>query len=117
MLSPYLVVRLQGGFVQTPSNPPGLWTSKSSWCQQKKEVKASPHTKVIWDVFKDQMTDMVKSKLTSSSIDLVAVLANMTQFFQSLDLTVNGAAKKLAWKEFTQYYSTAVQQQLQNGKV
>jgi len=28
----------------------------------------------------------------------------------------NGAAKKLARKEFIQYYSTAVQQQLQSGK-
>ena len=62
------------------------------------------------------MTDRVKSKLKSLSIDLVAVPANMTHFFQPLDLTVNGAAKKLTWKEFIQYYSTAVQQQLQSGK-
>ena len=71
---------------------------------------------MIWDVFKGQMTDAVKSKLTSLSIDLVAVPANMTHFFQPLDLTVNGAAKKLARKEFIQYYSSAVQQQLQSGK-
>ena len=62
------------------------------------------------------MTDTVKSKLTSLSIELVAVPANMTHFFQPLNLTVNGTAKKLARKEFIQYYSTAVQQQLQNGK-
>ena len=65
---------------------------------------------------KGQMTDMVKSKLTALSIDLVAVPANLTHFFQPLDLTVNGAEKKLARKEFIQYYSTAVQQQLQSGK-
>lgn len=45
---------------------------------------------MIWDVFKGQMTDAVKSKLTSLSIELVAVPANMTHFFQPLDLTVNG---------------------------
>ena len=67
---------------------------------------------VIWDVFKGQMTETVKSKL----ISLVSVPANMTHFFQPLDLTVNGVANQLARKEFIKYYSIAVQQQLQNGK-
>ena len=85
---------------------------------KRKELKLPSQHKalVIWDVFKGQMTDTVKSKLTSLSIELVAVPANMTHLFQPLDLTVNGAAKKLARKEFIQYYSTAVQQQLQSGK-
>ena len=83
-----------------------------------KELKLPPKHKslVIWDVFKGQMTDTVKSKLTSLSIELVAVPANMTHFFQPLDFTVNGAAKKLARKEFISNYSTAVQKQLQSGK-
>ena len=85
---------------------------------KRKELKLTPAHKalVIWDVFKGQMTDTVKSKLASLSIKLVAVPANMTHFFQPLDLTVNGAAKKLARKEFIKYYSTVVQQQLQSGK-
>ena len=84
---------------------------------KRKELKLPPTQKalMIWDVFKGQMTDAVKSKLTSLSIELIAVPANMTHFFQPLDLTVNGAAKKLARKEFIQYYSTSVQQ-LQSGK-
>ena len=67
---------------------------------KRKELKLPPTQKplMIWDVFKGQMTDAVKSKLTSLSIELVAVPANMTHFFQPLDLTVNGAAKKLARK-------------------
>ena len=40
----------------------------------------------------------------------------MTDFFQPLDLTINGVAKKLAREELIQYYSTVVQQQLQSGK-
>jgi len=40
----------------------------------------------------------------------------MTHFFQPLDLTVNGSAKKLARKEFIKYYSSAVQQQLESEK-
>ena len=59
-----------------------------------KGVKATPtqNTLVIWDVFKGQITDTVKGKLISLSIELVAVPDNMTHFFQPLDLTVNGAA-------------------------
>ena len=78
---------------------------------KRKELKLplTQRALVTWNVFKGQMTDTVKSKLTSLSIDLVTVPANMTHFFQPLDLTVNGAAKKLARKEFMQYYSTAVQ--------
>lgn len=40
----------------------------------------------------------------------------MMHFFQPLDLTVNGEAKKFVKKEFITCYSNAVQQQLQNGK-
>ena len=71
---------------------------------------------MIWDVFKGQMTDVVKRKLTSLFIELIAVPANMTHFFQPLDLTVNGAAKKFTRKEFVTYYSTVVQQELISGK-
>ena len=85
---------------------------------KRKELKLPPTQKalVIWDVFKGQMTDTVKSKLTSLSIELVAVPANMTHFFQPLDLTVNGSARKLAKKDFIKYYSSAVQQQHESGK-
>ena len=84
---------------------------------KRKELKL-PHTHkalIIWDVFNSQMT--VKSSLTSLFIELVAVPDNMTHFFQPLDLPVNGAAKKLARKEFIQYCSTAVQQQFRVEKV
>ena len=81
-------------------------------------VKASPHSQSVSDMgcVNGQMTGTVKTKLTSLSIELVAVPANMTHFFQPLDLTVNRAAKTIARREFIQYYSTAVQRQLQNGK-
>ena len=50
------------------------------------------------------MTDTVKSKLISLSIEQVTVTANMTHFFQPLELTVNGVAKQLTRKEFINYY-------------
>ena len=71
---------------------------------------------VVWDVFKGQMTEAVKEKLSSYNIELVAVPANMPHFFQPLDLTVNGSAKKYMRKQFIIYYSSAVKQQLESGK-
>ena len=44
------------------------------------------------------------------------VPANMTHFFQPLDLTVNGAAKRYMKKEFAVYYSLSVKQQLDSRK-
>ena len=71
---------------------------------------------IIWDVFKGQMTDKVKNELAWLSIELVPVPANMTHFFQPLDLTVNRAAKNFIKKEFVSYYSGAIQQGLNEGK-
>ena len=71
---------------------------------------------IIWDVFKGQMTETVKQKLSSHNIELVPVPANMTHFFQPLDLTVNGSAKKYMRKQFIVYYSSSVKQQLDSGK-
>ena len=70
---------------------------------------------VIWDIFKGQMTAVVKQKLELLNILLVPVPANMTHFFQPLELTVNGAAKSFAKKEFITYYSDNVKQQIENG--
>ena len=86
--------------------------------KKRKELKLVPTHKalMIWDMFKGQMTDTVKRRMESLCIELIAVPANMTHFFQSLDLTVNGAAKKYTKKEFVTYYSSSVQEQLTNGK-
>ena len=70
----------------------------------------------MWDAFKGHKTEAVEQKLTSYNIELVTVPANMTHFFQPLDLTVNGVAKKYMKKEFTVYYSLSVKQQLDSGK-
>ena len=71
---------------------------------------------IIWDVFKGQMTQRVKDKLKALLFELVPVPANMTNFFQPLDLTVNGSAKKFIKNCFTQYYSNAIKEQLDSGK-
>ena len=70
----------------------------------------------MWDVFKGQMTQRVKDRLTSLNLELIPVPANMTHFFQPLDLTVNGSAKKFVRSQFTEYYSGDVKEQLDSGK-
>ena len=71
---------------------------------------------IIWDVFKGQTTEKVKQKLTSLQIQLVTIPPNMTNFFQPLDITVNGVAKKFMRKKFTTYYASVVKQQLDSGR-
>ena len=57
---------------------------------------------LIIDVFSGQMTDPVIEKIRENSIKLLKVPANMTQLFQPLDLTVNGAAKTFIKRRFTE---------------
>ena len=60
---------------------------------------------VVWNLFKGQMTRKVKDRLESLNLELVPVPANMTHFFQPLDLhvTVNGSAKMFVRNRFTEY--------------
>ena len=67
------------------------------------------------DAFKGQYTDGVKKKLHSLSIKMVQVPANMTHFFQPLDLKVNRVAKQHTEISFVKYYSDCVAKQLKSG--
>ncbi len=62
--------------------------------RKKLNLPPSQKTMLIWDAFKGQTTDTVNSTLESLDVVCVPVPANMTHFFQPLDLTVNGSAKK-----------------------
>ena len=66
-------------------------------------------------VFRGQMTDPVLLKLRENSIFLVRVLPNMTNLFQPLDLTVNGAAKAFLKRKYTEWYSGEVSKALADG--
>ena len=57
---------------------------------------------LIIDVFSGQMTPAVLHKLRENYTFLVRVLPNMANLFQPLDLTVNGAAKALMKRRFTE---------------
>ena len=71
---------------------------------------------LVRDVFKGQVTTKVMETLESLNIECVHVPANMTHFFQPLDLTVNRCAKQQMKNEFVTYYSEAVRCQLDSGK-
>ena len=62
------------------------------------------------------MTNAVKQELCLLRIECAYVPANMTHFFQPLDLMVNGSGKQFKKKKFVTYYSDAVKQQLESGK-
>ena len=53
-------------------------------------------TLVIMDVFTGQMTPEVKEVLKENNALVTNVPANMTRFYQPLDLTVNESAKGLS---------------------
>ena len=79
-------------------------------------LPATQKALVIWDVFKGQVTEKVLDKLKSLNCEFVAVPANMTHFFQPLDLTVNRSAKQFMRKQFVTYYSEIVRHKLDNGE-
>ena len=73
---------------------------------------------VIMDVFKGegQVTPMILNLYKESNIVVVLVPANMTNFLQPLDLTVNGYVKKFMRGKFNAWYSLQIGNQLDAGK-
>ena len=73
---------------------------------------------LIMDVFKDQMTCAVRELLNESHILLEMVPANLTYFFQPLDVQggLNGYVKRFMKKKFTLRYSDQVIRALDEGK-
>ena len=70
---------------------------------------------LIMDVFTCQMTTDVLDVITKSNISVVNVPANMTKFYQPLDLTVNGHAKRFFKSKFSAWYADQISKQLNEG--
>ena len=60
-------------------------------------------------------TERVQEVITESDYVCVFVPANMTNYFQPLDLTVNGLAKQLLKGKFEESYAKEVKRQVDNG--
>ena len=67
------------------------------------------------DVFTGQMTSEVKEVLQENKILVANVPVNMTRFYQLLDLTVNGSAKRFIAKKCNGWYSDQISEELQCG--
>ena len=70
---------------------------------------------VVMDVFTGQMTSEVRDVLRENNILVTNVPANMTRFYQPLDLTVNGSAKRFLAKKFNGWYSQQIAEKLDLG--
>ena len=71
---------------------------------------------LIMDVFKGQMTPVVLNMLKANSICLTKVLANMTNFYQLLDVIVNDYAKLFMKRMFMEWFASKICEVLESGK-
>ena len=67
---------------------------------------------VIFDTFKGQ----VVNEVLESCILVTTVTANMTKYYQPLDLMVNEYAKKFLAKHFNEWNTAQISKQFKNGK-
>ena len=70
---------------------------------------------VIMDVFTGKMTVEGLNAYEEANILIINFPANMTKYYQSLDLTVNGYTKRFLKSKFTEWYSSQVRAYLDNG--
>ena len=68
------------------------------------------------DTFKGQDNEAIKRLCDMNNCALVIVPHNLTNKFQSLDLTINQKAKKCVSNQFNAWYAERVSRQLLSGK-
>ena len=71
---------------------------------------------LIADVFKGQWTPAVKKKVADLNGKMVPVPNNMTNHFQTLDLTLNRSGKVHLLKSTQNWVTSEMQRQLESGK-
>lgn len=65
-------------------------------------------TLLIWDAFKAQLSKVVEERLKELNIISVMVPKNMTHLLQPLDLSTNGAVKKMEKPAFSEYFTSCI---------
>ena len=88
---------IYGGKKKIADSREAFSSQKGSMSPKMKSIGPMKLKKALltWDVFRGETTDHVAQILDSLNIKVVKVSANMTHFFQPLDLTVNGSTKNL----------------------
>ena len=69
------------------------------------------------DVFTGQMTPKILDSYKSYKVCVINVPANMTKYYQPLDLTVNREAKRFLEQKFVDWYLYQVSNQLSESKL
>ena len=75
-------------------------------------LDVSQKSLLLWDAFKAQSTNSVIEKLDELNIECVMVPKNMTHLLQPLDLTTNGAMKKMGSRTFSEYFTNCITKEL-----
>ena len=71
---------------------------------------------VIMDIFSEQTIPETLDSYKVYDIYVIHVLADLTKYYQPLDLTVNREAKRFLKRKFVDWYSCQVSNQLSDGK-
>ena len=79
------------------------------------DIPNDQYSLVIMDVFTGQKTSEVLDLLNANKIQVTNVPPNMTKYYQPLDLTVNGYAKKFMSRKFSGWYTQQISLQLEKG--
>ena len=69
-------------------------------------------TLLIWDAFKAQLSKVVEERLKELNIISVMVPKNMTHLLQPLDLSTNGAVKKMEKRAFSEYFTSCITEEM-----
>ena len=79
------------------------------------DIPNDQYSLVIMDVFTGQKASKVLELLNANKILVTNVPPNMTKYYQPLDLTVNGYAKKFMSRKFSGWYTQQISLQLEKG--
>ena len=85
--------------------------------EKRKELPLPDEQKAIlvFDVIKGQKTERVQHLIADNNCVCVFVPAHMTNYFQPLDLTVNGPAKQFLKGKFQEWYAREIAKQVDKG--
>ena len=84
--------------------------------KERLDLPSDQKAKLIFDVFRGQTTANVIQHITHKGCVVLYAPNNMTNYFQMLDLNVNGQAKEFLKKKFEVWYAEQVTEQIKAGR-
>ena len=84
--------------------------------RQEENLPVSQKALVVIDAYSGQITSVVLDCFKDSKIEVVCVPANIIDLLLQMGLTVNDYAKKFTSRKFSEWYSSQIIKQLDDGK-